>query len=279
MRPTRKPAAGRLPDPPAVRAPLDVARPLLMRSLAGVIAFASVTGCATHRFAPPTGSSVPISNADAQVMWAEATRGCATLVRYNANIRGIRGVHLSLAVTRGGDIGIEATVGGQSAFVLKGTADRSTRWLPNERRFVTAPAAIILKSLVGLEVDPSRLLAVLGGCAAVDRQVTRAERIGDVIRITTPDTTAFLKRPRDVWRVVAARFAPLSVDYADWQTDIPRRVVLATESGQTPAVELSLRIDTPLVNPDLPPEVFQLPVPADAIPTAVSDLRLLGAND
>jgi hypothetical protein len=233
------------------------------------------------------GSPAAIFPSEAEAIWADATRDCADVHRYNAEIRpsgriaggSVRGVRLLLAVTDKGEIGLEAVAGTQTQFLLKGTSPRAQLWLPAERRIVTAPASRILEAFVGLDVDPTRLLAVLSGCVAVDRQRTDAGRFGDLVRLSTADSTVYLAREEDRWRIVAGDFERLSVEYAKRNGAVPGRVRITTHPGQTPAVDLSLSIETVVVNSDLPPEAFRVNVPPDAIPAAVTDLRPLGSRE
>jgi hypothetical protein len=229
---------------------------------------------------------VPLS--DASLIWAEATKECATVDRYSADelrpsgrVAGsrIRG-SLALAVTAGGLIGVEATYGQLRIFYLKGTSDNATLWLPGEGRVVTAPAAQILNALVGLDVDPVRLLAVLTGCVAVDRQLSQAVRVGQWLRLETRDkTTVFVAEAAGRRRVVAADFDRLSVEYGPLVEGLPSRVTIATVPGRSPVVNLTLAIKGVRRNPDLPAEAFRVVVPADAVPASVSDLRPLGPSD
>jgi hypothetical protein len=253
--------------------------------LVGALLLAS--GCAAHRFTRPTGPIVPVQLSDARAIWADATKECSTVDRYNAEIRPsgraggsrVRG-SLALAVTSTGLIGVEAKYGPQSIFDLKGTADRATLWLPLERRVVTAPAAQILNALVGLDIDPVRLLAVLTGCVAVDRELSRAVRVGQWLRLeTTDNTTVFVAETPGERRVVAADFDRLSIEYGPLVGGMPSRLTIATTPGRAPVVNLTFAIKDVLRNPDLSAEAFRVVVPADAVPASVSDLRPLGPSD
>jgi hypothetical protein len=166
----------------------------------------------------------------------------------------------------------------QTQFTIKGNADRATLVLPRENRVVSGPAADILNALVGLDVHPRRLLALLAGCLAVERQAQRVERIGDHVRVTTADSVVFLAREKgesQIWRPIAAEFGDLLADYRELGPSGPRTIGLRTREGRTPAVDISLAVNDALINPDLSPAAFTIVVPPGAVPAAISDLRLI----
>jgi hypothetical protein len=224
---------------------------------------------------------------DADAAWSEATRHCGTLRGYNAEVRPsgrvaggpVRGVRLHIAVNDRDQIGVEVVAGTQTVLVLKGTADRAQLWLPDENRIVTAPASRILDALIGLNVTPGRLLAVLSGCVAVNRQIAEADRYGELVRLTTPDSAVFIERSDGAWQIRAGRFDTLEVEYPDPRAGVPTRVWIGTRADATPVVDLSLRMETIALNTALPPEAFQVTVPPDAVPAQVSDLRPLGSSE
>ncbi len=254
------------------------------------LALTSISGCAGRSaFVRPTGPAVPMPDAEGAALWAEATGPCADVRVFNAELRPagrlagerIRGVTLFVAVTAAGDLGIEAVALNQTQFTIKGTADRATLVLARENRVVSGPAADILNALVGLDVHPRRLLALLSGCLAVDRQVQRVVRIGELVRVTTADSVVFLARATresGMWRPMAAEFGDLLVDYREIGPTGPHVIGVRTQEGRVPSVDISITVRDARINPEIEPAAFTIVVPPGAVPAAVSDLRLIGSD-
>jgi hypothetical protein len=251
-----------------------------------LFAVAVVTIACASRFTPPVGPGVPIATTEAQQLWTPLADGCAGVRAYNADIRpsgrvagsGIRGVRLLVAVDRAGHVGVEAETPGPPLFTLRGNADQATLWLPRENRVIRDRPEAILGALVGLELTPARLLAVLVGCVSSSRDVTQAVRIGDVIRVTMADAVIYLAQRDGRWLPRAATFGDLIAEYRDRDVAPPTRIVLRSAEGHTPAVDLTLVIGDRVVNRELPPTAFMVNVPATAVPAAVEDLRPLGSR-
>ena len=250
----------------------------------GALAFA--TSCATHRFTPPAEPPVPIPDSEAAAIWLEATRQCAEARSYNAEIRpsgrvggaAVRGLTLFLGLDDQTRVGIEAEAGSRPLFTLKGTTAAATLWLPQENRFVTAAADRILDAIVGLELGASRLLAVFGGCVSSERAIERADRLGEVVRVTTADAVVYLEARDQGWMIRAGAFGDLTVDYPDRQTVWPDRVLIRTIQGRMPEVDLSLEVRERVIDREFPPGTFEVQIPSGAVPASVEDLRLIGSD-
>jgi hypothetical protein len=246
-----------------------------------------VQACATRGFVRPVGTVTPVPDAEASAAWESATRACADVRLFNADVRPsgrlgdtrVRATSLLVAVGAAGQIGLEASVANQTQFVLKGDASQATLVLPRENRMVTASAADILHALIGLDAGPERLLSIFSGCVAVARAVVQAERIGGLMRITTPDAVVFLRVDRGAWRPVAGEFDGWLVDYRRFGAGSPAVIGIRSPAGREPAVDLTLTVRDALLNPDLPPAAFAIVVPPGTEPAEVQDLRLLGSTD
>jgi hypothetical protein len=190
----------------------------------------------------------------------------------------VRGLTLFVGVDDQGHLGIEAEGGNRPVFTLKGTAGEATLWLPSENRVVVAPADRILDAIVGLELGPDRLLALLSGCVATDRVLEQADRLGDLVRVTTSDAVVYLERADGRWTVRAGAFGALAVQDPQRDDGWPRRVVVQTTEGRAPAVDLTLNVAARRINPDFPAGAFVVAVPAGAVRAAVEDLRLIGSD-
>ena len=267
--------------PPARRRPV-AALGRLSLLLLGLLA----TGCAARGFVRPVGAAVPVPAAESDSIWQDAIRACADIRTFNAEVRPsgrvagsrVRGVTMNVAVSHTGSIGIEAIAATQTVFLLKGVTDRAILLLPSENRVVTAPASEILGAYLGLETDPGRLLAIFSGCITTTRQARRVERIGETVRVETPDAVVYLRQGESGWRPVAGEFDDLLVDYRRVEADRPVTIGLRTTAGRQPAVDLSLSVRDAVLNSDLPAEAFTIAVPPGAVDTPVADLRVLGSE-
>ncbi len=269
----------------AAGTPLRHAATVVLASVAALCA----AGCAAHRFTIPTAAPAPVAPLEAAAAWAEATRLCGAVTSYNAELRPsgrlagqrVRGVTLLVAADATGRVGVEAAVsGGSPLFRLGGTADRATLWLPRERRVVTDTPSRILGALVGIDVEPERLLAILSGCGTADRAAVRADRLGELLRVTTASAVAYIDRSTGAWRLRAVEGHGLLVDYRAFDDEgWPSTIGIRTAGTDEPSVDLSLDVGVRVINPALGPLVFQVRVPSDAVPASVDDLRPLGTEE
>jgi hypothetical protein len=180
-------------------------------------------------------------------------------------------------VTRADQISLSVPVMfGSPAFVLGGSADSATLWLPRNERVLTARADEILEALTGLRLGPRALLAVLDGCVAQADAVTASARYGPLGAITTDDGRMFLEQRDGRWRITRALTAGLIVEYSDIQGDWPRALRITTEAGHTPAVSLSMTIDQIDVNLPREAKDFVVNVAGNAAPMTLDDLRAAG---
>lgn len=180
-------------------------------------------------------------------------------------------------VTRADQISLSMRVlFGAPAFVLGGTGDTATLWLPHDKRMLNARADEILEALTGVRLGPRALLAVLTGCVAQADAIVSSARYDALGAITTADARVFLQNRDARWRVTRGLTAGLIVEYSDPQGDWPQMVRLTTEAGHEPAVSLSIRLEQIDVN--LPHEArdFVVSPSADALPITLDDLRAAG---
>jgi len=189
-------------------------------------------------------------------------------------IRGLAGATLDVAVTAAGQIGLEARVSSQLVFKLGGSATRADLLI--EGRVVTARADEIVEALIGMKVGPERLLAILTGCVSAAGSVDRAQRLGDILEITTSDATVFLARRAGAWVPRAGAFGELQVDYRALDQSFPRDLQLSTRPGHVPPVSLSLKVRSFEVNPALGPEAFTVVIPEGTGTMSLAELRESG---
>jgi hypothetical protein len=240
-----------------------------------------VSGCAGRRFVLPTGSAVPAP--EAASAWDSATRVCRGVQTATATLRlsaragscRIPSVRVGLALDGGRAIALTAQAGGTSVFRLAGPADQATLFLRDGPRVVRAPAAEIVDALVGVKLEPARLLALLSGCLTPRPEVVNAVRRDGLLEVTAPDSVAYLEEV-DVagWRVRAGTFDGLQVDYARMGPTAPREIqIRSVASAGGPAI--SITISELAVDPNvaLSPALFDPPATEGAAPITLQDLR------
>jgi hypothetical protein len=250
-----------------------------------LIISAALSACGARRLELPSGAGQPFP--DFSQAAQEATASC----------RGVKTISAELGISgRAGDQKLRgrATAGiapasmrlegtapfGPPVFILAADGARATLLLPRDNRIVVdeTPAAI-LDALVGLDLGPADLLALLSGCVVPDptpvggrlfpRGWARIDLAGD--------TALFLQRdPRQRWQVRSGSRQRLGVEY---ETDAGGAVaaVRVTVGGDAPRTT-DLRIVLSQVERDVPlsPDVFHLKIPADALPLSLTELRQSG---
>ena len=260
---------------PIVRWP----RGLLGASLTIVFTLAA---CTPKVFVPPVGPGEPFP--DAAQAWSDASHACRGASTYAATlyVRGRVGeerlsAKIIALVTRADQISLSAPVMfGSPAFVLGGTADNATLWLPRNERVVTARADEIVEALTGLRLGPRALLAVLSGCVTEDGAITASARYGPLGAITTGEGRVFLQQRDLRWLIARGLTTGLIVEYSDIQGDWPRVVRITTETGHAPAVSLSIAIDQIDVNLPREAKDFAVKVASSAAPMTLDELRAAG---
>jgi hypothetical protein len=251
-----------------------------VRRAAVVAVFALASSCAAPRFAVPAGPFVPFP--DGAAVWAAATESCRALDALAAEFgvsgrvggQRVAGLRVAMAIERDGRLAAEARVGATPVFSLRGSAERATLLLQQERRVAQGRADEILDALVGLPMGPDRLLLVLAGCVS-SGPVVVSEAAGDLVRIRTADADIYLAKRGDAWVVRAGAFGRLLADYQRGEDGWPSRVGLNSASSAGLAVSLSLRVDArSSARPS--PTVFAPVVPPDAETVTLDWLRRNG---
>jgi hypothetical protein len=255
------------------------------RTLALVLVAIGAASCAAKMFVPPTGPGAPAPEAAAA--WDEATKECRTVTSFAPTLRlsgkvsgaSVPGLTVLGAVTADGGIRLQATGGGRTIFELAGTNDRATFYWREDNKVAIARAEELVDALVGLKLGADALLPILTGCVTRGESVSRGERYGDLLAVSTPTSRVFLQRESSGWRARYADVRGLAVQYKWEQAVWPREITIAAQRGTPSEVRLTLRIDEgPIVNPTLGPETFALNVPSTATPMTLDELRDLLRN-
>jgi hypothetical protein len=259
-------------------------RPLLFILL--FAAGAGVGACAPRTLQLPSGDGEAFPGY--QRAFDEASRGC----------RGVRSLSAELAISgragserlRGRVLAGVATPGrlrleaaapfGPPVFILVASGASATLLLPRDNRVLTGePASAVLGALVGLELGPDDLLAILTGCVVVSPEPSSGRRYpGGWARVDLAGgAVAYLGQDGDRWRIRAGVRAGLAIEYEPAAAGGLSRVRLQVPaSDSTPASDVRLSLSQVDVNPQLGPEVFTVKVPRDATPITLADVRSAG---
>jgi hypothetical protein len=251
---------------------------LLVAALAGA--------CAPHRVALPSGNGEPFPAYEQA--WDDATRGCRDVRSLSAELavsgrvggEKLRG-RLIAGFAAPGRIRLEATAPfGPPVFILASGGPTATLLLPRDHQVLTGESvSAILDALVGIDLGPDALLAILAGCIAASPQATAGRSYASGwVRIDLADgTTAYLRRDGQRWRIWAGVRPGLLVEYepaGDGGPSSVRLQVVASDGSSRSDVRLGLsQVE---VGVPLGPEVFTVKVPADAVPITLADLRRAG---
>jgi hypothetical protein len=254
---------------------------------AGLLVVAvGLSGCATRRLHLPSGDGAPFPGyAQAAQEATFSCRGVRTMsaelgISGRAGREKLRG-RATAGIAAPASIRLEGTAPfGPPVFILAAEGARATLLLPRDNLVVTgeAPAAI-LESLVGLDLGPAELLAVLAGCVVPDPQPSGGRLFsGGWARLDVAgDAALFLQRDaRQRWQVRAGIRALLRVEYERDAAGTPVAVRVAVGGDASGGTELRIGLSQVDLNAPLAPEVFRVKVPADAQPMTLAELRQAG---
>ncbi|MEO7191151.1 MAG: hypothetical protein ABI051_08855 [Vicinamibacterales bacterium] len=218
--------------------------------------------------------------ADVAGLWRSATERCRGVLAYRGTIRmaGRFRLHatLGLAVDAAGHIGLRAVALGP-VFALGGDLTSATLFLNGDNRVVVAPPAEIIEAVVGLRLDPQRLLALLSGCVSTSAEAQGAVRRGRIVEVSTRDAVVFLDADGAGLRPRAGRFDGLTVEYRRFDAShYPRQLAIASAPGRSPEINVTLDVRDLDINPSFDGREFVVIPPATAVPASLEDLRAAG---
>jgi outer membrane lipoprotein-sorting protein len=253
---------------------------------AAVLLVAGLVACAPPSIRLPSGSGEPFP--DFAPALSDATAGCRSVASLTAELalsgqaggQKVRG-RVTAGIARPSSIRLEGVAPfGPPAFILAADGRGSTLLLPRDHRVLSgeSPGAI-LDALVGLDLQPADLLAILTGCVVPDPQAADGRTYTDGwARIDlVGGASAFLQRdPRQRWRMRAATRANLRLEYTDAPGGLLSavRIVVSGEAGG--ATDLRIGLSQVENNAALGQEVFTVKPPPDATPITLAELRQAG---
>ena len=244
----------------------------------------ALAGCAARTFTPPTDPGSPLP--DIAQLQSQVFRECGGVRTLQAelNLSGraggepLRGrVHAGFS--RPASMRLEG-VGpfGGAVFILVTRGDTATLLLSRDNRVLRgARPEEILGRLIGVPLAPADLLAILTGCVTASPRVSAGRVHGNGVASLDLEggATLYLRRPASVWLPVAARRDGWTIEYPAMGGAFPAAVRLRS-SGAGPAVDMTARLAQIETNSDLDAGVFDVDVPASAMPMTLDELREVG---
>jgi hypothetical protein len=255
------------------------------RVLAAIVLAASAGACGPPpALKLPSGPSTPL--ADTEAVLRDAVGHCAGLHSITAEL-GLSGKagstklrgHLQAGFARPAHLRLEAVAPfGAPFFVVAGTGDHTTLWLPRDARVLRdTSAADIVEALAGFSATPDDLAAWLEGCPAAAFDAATGQSFGvDWAEIGGAARTAWFRKT-DRWRLVQTEQDGLSVEFADHAGVQPGRIrIRRAAAADRGALDVGVSISQVETNVTLGGQAFAVDVPADATPMTLDELRRSG---
>jgi hypothetical protein len=252
----------------------------VIRAACVVAAALLAAGCGpTPRLTLPTDAGSPL--ADLQAVHDSVSRVCRGVKTLTAELS-LSG-HAGRTRLRGRVIaGFErpasmrlegAAPFGAPAFILAARGGDATLLIPREDAVVRGAPDDVLGALTGVALAPADLLAVFTGCVVPD-PAPRGGRLhgnGWASIDLDAESTLYLARVDGAWQPRAAKRQGWDVQYAMWQGDYPRSVVLRSMDGLD--VELTASVGQLEVNVPVDAAAFAVTVPAGTRTVTLDQLR------
>lgn len=263
---------------------IDGSRRALVCLVLGAVALAA--GCAPKvRLALPPGEGTPV--ADVQAVADQAKTSCRAPAALTADLRlsgridgdRVRGT-LQVGVSRDA-MRLEGLAPfGAPVFVLAAQPSGAVLLLPREAAVArAASAAELLDAVVGVELAPADLLAIVSGCGLADWQATGAAAYGETWRrLDVGDTRRLWLRRDDTSAgglvVLAAEDDRWRIEYTRTGTGWPTAIRLQRTRDDGPGrTDVVFAVDAPEAVDALPPGALTVDVPEATRSVSVSELR------
>ncbi len=256
------------------------------RSFLCILTFAfciTAVSCGPRRLELPTDSGSPFPDfAKVHEQVSSSCRGARTLTAA-LSLRGRVGEErLSGRVIAGferpASMRLDAPAPlGQPVFILVAQNGTGTLLLPRESRVLRGqPAEAILGQLIGVNLAPADLQAILSGCVVSTPMATagRLHANGWASIELQGGATLYLRRTSQ-WELRAARRDGWQIEYTMGQSRFPVSVHLMSNASKVP-VDLTTGLSDVEANVDLDAAAFRVSVPPDARPLTLDELRESG---
>jgi hypothetical protein len=267
-----------------------IVRPHGVRAVVCLLAGLATASCAASLMTLPEGPGVPAPDGrDALVEATSVCRAVASLTA-EASVSGSVGgrrlrARLSIGAQSPASARLEA-IGpfANPVFILAARGDTATLLLNEDNRILKgARPEAVLEALTGVPLDAARLREALTGCSSLAALAGEARQLGPDWRVLQdgPETRIYVQRvqARMTWQLVAAVHRAGAADewraeYREFTDGLPRALRFASRVRDR--FDLRLQLADIEVNPPLPPEAFEIRIPANAQPITLDELRRAG---
>jgi hypothetical protein len=166
---------------------------------------------------------------------------------------------------------------GQPVFFLAAQAGTGVLLLPRESRVLRGqPADVILDALIGINLAPADLMAIVTGCVVPDPTPSGARlHANGWASIDLQERARLYLRRTPEWELRAAQRNGWQLEYTMGQSRFPESVRLTSNAQKVP-VDLTAAISDLEANVDIDPAAFRVEVPPDATPLTLDELRESG---
>jgi hypothetical protein len=258
-----------------------------MHKLACILSFAlciTAIACGPRRVTLPTDSGSPFP--DFAAVHKQVSSACSG-VRTLRSVLSLRGRVSDQRLSGTVHAGFERPASmrlegippfGQPVFMLAAQGGNAVLSLPRDQRVLRGqPPQAILEALVGVNLAPADLLAILTGCVVPDPMPTagRLHANGWASIDLQRAGKLYLRRMSSQWELRAAQRDGWQLEYTMAQSQFPASVRLTSDSQKVP-VDLTTGISQLETNVDLDPAAFRVDVPPDAKPLTIEELRESG---
>jgi hypothetical protein len=239
--------------------------------------------CGPRRVELPSDSGSPFPDfATVHEQVSSACRGVRTL-EAELTLRGrVAGQRLSGRVIAGferpASMRLEGLAPlGQPLFILAAQNGAGVLLLPRDSRVLRGqPPQAILEALIGVNLAPGDLQAILTGCVVPDPAPTGGRvYVGGWASIDLQGGARLYLRRTTQWEVRAARRDGWQIEYTVGQSRYPQSVRLVADSPRV-QVDLAAGISQLEANVDLRAAAFRVDVPPSAEPLTLDELREAG---
>ncbi len=259
----------------------------MRRGLLPVVLLAgAATACASRGLTLPTGEGETFPGYGQA--WQEGTSHCRVVRSLSAELvisgrvgrERLRG-HVLAGLSAPDRIRLEAAAPfGPPVFILVADGATATLLLPRDNRVLRGePVAAILEALVGLDLGPSDLLAILSGCVLRDARATGGRIFPSGwarVDMAGGARVFLLQAPPAGWRIRAGVRPPLGFEYQLGADGMPTAVRLRADADGGSGADVRIGLSQVAFDPSLGSEVFSVRVPSDAAPISLTELRQAG---
>jgi hypothetical protein len=239
--------------------------------------------CGPRRVALPTDSGSPFPDFAAVHKQVSAACGGVRTLRAVLNLRGrVSDQRISGTVHAGfvrpASMRLEGIPPfGEPVFILAAEAGNAVLLLPRDGLVLRGqPPQAVLEALVGVNLAPADLLAILTGCVVADSTPTggRLHASGWASIDLQGGAKLYLRRSSQ-WELRAAQRDGWQLEYTMGPSQFPASVRLTSDSQKVP-VDLTTGISQLEANVDLDASAFPVDVPPDTKPLTLDELRRSG---